>query len=177
MKRYFKYIDGRMVVNFQNDIIIVKNGMQTINPTEEMLLEDGWEVFVPKQPEIKERTLEDALEEKIAEIIAYDSSEIVNRFYVEGKAMWLDKATRVGLSLRFDAELENGMSQTTLWYNDMEFTLYIEQAKKMLRVIEVYASKCYDNTQRHIATLKQLTSIELVDMYNYTTGYPDVLHF
>ena len=43
MKLYEKIIDGKQHCKPANKIIIVKDGMQTFNPTEEMLLEDGWQ--------------------------------------------------------------------------------------------------------------------------------------
>ena len=40
MKLYEKIIDGKQHCKPANKIIIIKDGMQTINPTEEMLLSD-----------------------------------------------------------------------------------------------------------------------------------------
>jgi hypothetical protein len=42
--------------------------------------------------------------------------------------MWLDKETRVGLKLRFEAELASGKTETTLWYDGLSFNLSLEQA-------------------------------------------------
>ena len=41
--------------------------------------------------------LEQAKVNKIAEIAAYDTSDKVNGFILNGQIVWLDKATRVGL--------------------------------------------------------------------------------
>lgn len=46
MKRYKKEIDGKTVIKFGKDIVVKKDGMMTINPSEEMILADGWEVYV-----------------------------------------------------------------------------------------------------------------------------------
>lgn len=46
MKQYIK--DGK--IKFRNEIVIRKNGMQTINPSEEMLLADGWVEYEVPQP-------------------------------------------------------------------------------------------------------------------------------
>ena len=43
MKLYEKIIDGKQHCKPANKIIIIKDGMQTFNPTEEMLLEDDWQ--------------------------------------------------------------------------------------------------------------------------------------
>ena len=50
-------------------------------------------------------------------ILSYDSSEHVNSFSIGGVNTWLDKATSVGLKLRFDAEKRLGKTETTLWQN------------------------------------------------------------
>ena len=42
MKLYEKIINGKQHCKPANKIVIIKDGMQTFNPTEEMLLEDGW---------------------------------------------------------------------------------------------------------------------------------------
>jgi hypothetical protein len=48
---------------------------------------------------------------------------------------------------------------------------------QMLYALEVYASACYDNTQRHLAAVDSLSTIEEIQSYDYTTGYPDKLKF
>lgn len=45
MKRYIK--DG--IIKSRNQIVIRKDGMQTYNPTEEMILADGWVEYVEPQ--------------------------------------------------------------------------------------------------------------------------------
>lgn len=150
--------------------------VQTFNPTDEMLFEDGWKLYV-----LPEKTEEEIFNEEknflIEEILRYDSSREVNSFYIEGQEMWLDKATRVGLKLRFDAEIASGHTNTTLWYEGTPFNLELVNAVQMLNAIELYASACYDNTQLHLANVDKLTSIEELDKYDYTIGYPDKLTF
>ena len=46
MKRYIKEIDGKKIIKTANQIIIVKNDMQTLNPSEDMILADGWAEYV-----------------------------------------------------------------------------------------------------------------------------------
>lgn len=50
MKQYTKEIDGKTVIKTRKDIIIHKNGMNTYNPTEEMILADGWVEYIPPVP-------------------------------------------------------------------------------------------------------------------------------
>ena len=183
MKRYIK--DG--IIKTRNQIVIKgqrtikdKDGKekevrtQIINPKEDMLLADGWEEYVTP---IYEPTIDDYRKRKKDEILRYDSSEEVNAFYMQGERMWLDKATRAGLMLRLQAEQSMGKESTTLWYGANQYSLPISMAKQMLVAIEIYASECYDNTQRHIAAVDLLESKEEIESYDYRVGYPEKLEF
>jgi hypothetical protein len=55
--------------------------------------------------------------------------------------------------------------------------LELDRARKMLGHIELYASKCYDNTQAHIANVKAIGDIDALKAYDYRTGYPEKLRF
>ena len=178
MKLYEKIIDGKQYYKPANKIVIVKDGMQTFNPTEEMILADGWKVYepVPYEP-TEEDILDREKKYKIEEILIHDSSPEINIFYIADQEMWLDKATRVGLKLRFDAEIASGQTNTTLWYNGVQFPLELNNSLQMLNAIELYASACYDNTQAHIANIKALEDIEDIKNYDYRTGYPEKLRF
>ena len=114
MKRYIK--EG--IIKTRNQIVIRKDGMNTYNPTEEMILADGWEEYVTP---VYEPTIEDYRREKRDEILAFDSSEEVNQFSMQEHGVWLDKATRAGLMLRFNAEVAIGNEITTLWHEGMMF--------------------------------------------------------
>lgn len=115
---------------------------------------------------------------KLSNIInRYDSSKFINEFYVNDSSIWLDKATRAGLLLRFQSEQAQGITDTTLWYDGQQFPLKVDQAIQMLYAIELYASACYDNTQRHLAAIQALQTIEEIEAYDYTTGYPEKLRF
>jgi hypothetical protein len=188
---YTKEIDGRKVIKPRRNIIlnVIKSipvspdsdeteevNMQTFNPTHEMLIEDGWELYVAPEP-TEEELFNDAKRQKILEINNYDSSDEINIFYIQGLPVWLDKATRAGLKLRFEAELAMEDENTTLWYGNQSFTLQLNMAIQMLYAIEVYASKCYDNTQKHLANVEKLETLEEIIEYDYHTGYPEKLNF
>lgn len=174
MKQYRKIIDGKTIIKAADAIVIRKDGMQTFNPSEQMILADGWAEYIP-QPYVP--TLEETKESKVAEILAYDNSEAVNEFSIGGLPIWLDKATRAGLLLRFEAESKVGRETTTLWYGGQSFTLPLAQAQQILIALELYASECYDRTQAHIAEVEKLDSIEAVEAYDFTIGYPAKLEF
>jgi len=120
-------------------------------------------------------TLDELKDDKIAEITAYDASDAVNSFVYNGVSMWLDKETRVGLSLRFRSEQAAGATQTTLWSGTQSFTLNIDDGLKLLAAVEVYASAAYDVTAKHKANVLALTDAQAVEEYDYKTGYPKKL--
>lgn len=178
MKLYSKVIDNQKHIMPINKIVVIKDGMQIFNPTEDILYDDGWVEYVPPINELTED--ECLIIEKrriIDDIIRHDSSDAVNIFYFGQEKMWIDKATRVGLKLRFEAELANNRVETTLWYNEKHFKLDLSTAIQMLNSIELYASACYDNTQSHIFNIKSINNIEDLKTYDYTTGYPKPLTF
>lgn len=179
MKQYKKVINAQLVIKSGNQIVIKKNGMQIINPTEDMILADGWvEYVIPKPAEETEEQKLNRLRDKLKQRIEmFDTSPEVNEFYVGDMPMWLDKATRAGLLLRFQAEQAMGLVDTTLWYNGSQFPLKVEQAIQMLYAIELYASACYDKTQEHLANVGKLETIEEIEAYDYRIGYPEKLRF
>lgn len=175
-KIYTKVIDGATIRKRRTNIIIEKDDMQIINPTEEMLLEDGWVVYVAPEMSADEK-LAIAKNDKIAQIKDYDTSKKVNIFFVQSAPVWLDKETRTGLMLRLTAEEIAGKTETTLWYNGMPFTFELEQGRQMLYLIENYASACFDTTQQHMANVMALQTIEEVEAYDHTANYPEKLSF
>lgn len=172
MKQYIK--DG--IILPVSRIIIYTENSQIFNPTEEMLLSDGWVEYVKPEPSADE-VLENAKNSKIEDILAYDSSDEVNIFYISGMPVWMDKATRAGLKLRFEAEIASIKTDTILWYEGHQFPLNLDVAMKMLYAIEIYASACYDNTQHHLANVAALSTSAEVNNYDYRTGYPEKLQF
>lgn len=50
MKRYTKEINEKTVIKTRQQIVISKNGMNTYNPTEEMILADDWVEYVEPTP-------------------------------------------------------------------------------------------------------------------------------
>lgn len=106
----------------------------------------------------------------------YDNSAEVNSFYLNGKRVWLDKATRVGLFNLLNLEKNTNKEITTLWFNNKSIELEVNKAITLLTDVEMYAKQCYDNTQKHYAEINQLDSIEACLQYDITAGYPTVLN-
>lgn len=113
--------------------------------------------------------------QKIAEIDAYDTSDAVNSFLVDGISMWLDKATRVGLMNSTTVAKNLGQEKVTLWLGSTQLTLTCDKAINLLSAIEMYAVQCFDTTARHKAAIGNLTNIEEVEKYDITVGYPEKL--
>jgi hypothetical protein len=145
--------------------------MTYVPPTDEILLKAGYEI---KEPEI---TLEDVLLDKIAQIENYNVSENVDRFYINDKPMWLNRELRNSLMSRFNAEKNTGVEITNIWYDGEHFSLPVDIAINMLINLELYASQCFDNTHRHLYNVKQLTTIEEIEAYDHTLGYPENKHY
>lgn len=178
MKRYIK--DGE--IRTADKIVITKDGMTTTNPTEEMILADGWVEYTEPEPtpapeKTEEEKLAIAKRDKKRNISYYDKSSAVNQFYIADTPMWLDKDTRTGLKLRFEAEIAMGKTDTTLWADGVQYPLPLSTAVQMLYALEVYASMCYDQTQAHLAAIDALTTVEEVGSYDHTSGYPEKLRF
>lgn len=75
MKRYIK--DN--IVKFRNEIVIYKNDVQVINPSEEMILSDGWHEFVALEAEPYKPTYEERVEELIRERFSINQELAIQR--------------------------------------------------------------------------------------------------
>lgn len=120
-------------------------------------------------------TLENAINAKLEEIIKYDISSAVNGFYYQGNEYWLDKATRVGLMNSTRILKESGQTTTTLWFNDLCLTLPVDDVIDKLSALEQYALSCYNVTASHKIAVQALTTIDEVNEYDVTQGYPTKL--
>ena len=120
-------------------------------------------------------TLENAIKTKLEEITKYDVSSAVNGFYYQDNEYWLDKATRVGLMNSTRILKENGQTITTLWFNNKCLTLSVDDVIDKLSALEQYALSCYNVTASHKNAVQALTTIEEVNEYDITQGYPTKL--
>ena len=121
--------------------------------------------------------LEKAKKAKIREIDKYDTSVEVNSFFLNGLQVWLNKDTRVGLMNSLTIEKNAGKEDSTLWFNNICVVVKCDAAMQMLSALELYALECYNKTAEHKVAVEILTSLEAVENYDYTTGYPTKLNF
>lgn len=120
-------------------------------------------------------TLEKAKKEKLAAILAYDTSSDVNGFMLNGNKVWLDKETRVGLMNSTKITRDLGHDTTTLWFDGYKLEVRCDMAIMLLSSLEMYALECFNVTAAHKKAVSELTTIEEVEAYDYKTGYPKQL--
>lgn len=118
------------------------------------------------------KTLEEAKEMLLAEIDAYDKSSAVNGFVLNGAVVWLDKATRVGLMNSTSITKAMGQPTTTLWLGESKMEVPCDTAIQLLSALEMYALECFNVTAAHKVAVSELTTIEEVEKYDITAGYP-----
>lgn len=163
----------------------------TINPTSVVIVKNNHRVELSKLNFNKEILNDSILEEltftelmelwrnlygvpkNIKEILLqkiklYRKSSNIHSFLYEGKEYWLDKDDRNSLW---------NLSNSTL--GDVEFivgdniiTMKALNLKAFLVKLESYAYKCYVNAFKHLSNAKDLTKLEDIINYDYTTGYP-----
>lgn len=121
--------------------------------------------------------LEQAKADKIAEITAYDKSSAVNSFLLNDKKRWLDIDLRRSLSYSTNILKEDGEKTVDIWFDTECETMDIDNALYMLKELEVYAKQTNNVTHQHKAEVMALTSIEDVEAYDVTKGYPEKLVF
>ena len=131
--------------------------------------------FVEFSAKMDALKLEQAKTDKIAEITAYDTSDNVNGFVLNGLLVWLDKATRVGLMNSTTIAKAAGQQTTTLWLKGIKLVVDCDKAIQLLSALEMYALECFNVTASHKAAVSELKSIEEVEAYDYKTGYPKML--
>lgn len=121
--------------------------------------------------------LKQAKIDKIAEITAYDKSPSVNSFFLNDKQRWLDVDLRRSLSYSTNILKEDGEKTVDIWFDTECETMDIDNALYMLKTLEIYAKQTNNVTHQHKAEVMALTSIEEVESYDITKGYPAKIIF
>lgn len=132
-------------------------------------------------PQALERTLEDAKTQRINAIKTYDNSNSVNGFDVvcDGNTItaWLTPSERANYRSSIDAAELLGIENLSLYIGEISVTLPTATAKLMLAQIQMYADQCFIVTKQHEAAVEELSTVEAVDNYDITQGYPTKLVF
>ena len=182
MKRYYKLENG-IRKWFKN--VLVVDGMQIINPSEEQLINAGYVEFMPpvKEEPTEEELLRKAKEEKLKRLYEYDESKSVNVCYIryggQSISYWADKHERDALKSAIRDYIALGKTEYRLDLREMgiSITLPCELLLQMLAALEVYATECYNKTTDHEFAIKALTTKDEMEAYDFTVGYPEKLVF
>lgn len=162
-----KYIKNGV---FASDTIKL-NGCVVCNPTEDMLKAAGYEEYHEPEPTDEEK-LEQAKQQKIAEIEAYDTSSAVNSFILNGVPRWLNLDKRQSIAYSAKILKEKGHDSITIWFDTDKVVLPIDDAISLLDTLEVYAKTTNNVTHEHMLTVDGLSDIEEVHNFDVTAGYP-----
>lgn len=180
MKRYTKQIDGKSVIKTLKEIVVKKDGKQTFNPSEEMVLEDGWAEYVaPVYEPTEAELLERARQRKLRELHDYDESKEVNNCVIvyQGQEIdyWADKHERDALKNAVRDCIALGRETYRLDLRDKGISIVIpcDGLQMMLAQLEVYAIDCYNRTTDHEFMIKSLTTRDEIEAYEFRgNGYP-----
>ncbi len=142
-----------------------------INPSEETLLEHGYE-----RVEMPENKLQQAIDAKVAEILAYNESDAVNSFLLDGVVKWVVLNKRFVIQHDIRLDIEEGKENSEIWLDGHKLVLNSKVALQLINAIERYAYEAHNVTQAHIFTVKQLASVEEVEKYDHTKNYPPKLN-
>ena len=165
MKRYIKDNIIKNIEDINITIEVNEEKITILNPSEEMILNDGWEEF--------EDTAEDLKKIKLQEIINYDKSEDVNKFFINNSPIWLSREERIVIKDRFQRKKDAGKENTRLLYKGLVLELTPDMGIHLINMVSAYADQCFDVTEAHKSALNDLTTKEEIQSYDYTVGYPE----
>lgn len=189
--KYGKLVDNNIVEYKPYKGGLQLNGRTLLNPNSEQLLKAGYypiiDVAGEGVDEIVDNELihytgyvwgvDEARQDLLNKIDEYDTSNNVNAFYINNEMAWIPREVRVSLQNSTNILLRNNIDTVVLWNDINKYELSCEGLLFMLDTIEIYALKCFNRTAEHKANVLQLNTIEEIESYDYTTGYPDKLSF
>ena len=176
MKRYYNAITKEWYNEGQSLTKRVENGVFSGIPSVEQLYDWGFREWVEPAP-TPEQLLERAKQVKIAELEAYDASDAVDSFTINGQSMWLTVEERQQIATQISANEAVGRDNMTRWFGSHSFTFPLATWKQMLVALEVYAGDAINVTEAHKAAVQAMTDIEEILGYDFKVGYPDKLSF
>lgn len=111
------------------------------------------------------------------DITEYDNSANVNSFIIGGEPMWLNFDQRSRLKASLEAIEADGGTEMTKSFGGKSYTFTTQQWYYMINTVENYAGVCQTVTEEHRDAVQTLESVEDVEAYDYTTGYPSKINF
>ena len=118
-----------------------------------------------------------AKQRKLEEITAYNTSDNVDAFLLNGEKHWLTRDERAMAKLSTEARQRLGHYTTEQCLGGKFYTIPCDMLLTMLARLEDYALSCFNYAIRQQAEVNALTSLEEVEDYDVTKGYPEMLTF
>ena len=180
MKRYYNSTTHEWYTEGTSITKNIPNGVFNGIPTVEQLTEWGYEEYIEPAP-TPEQMLNKAKQEKLNVLDNYDNSDEVNGFIIrthDGDIIkWLDTLKRNNALRAVDSAKKLGLTYIETYIEDIFISLTIEEAEVYLAQIEMYAVSCANITNNHRQEISNLQTVEEVNNYDFTTGYPAKLIF
>lgn len=186
-KMFFSEPQQRVTVGAYGKVLVLLNERKE-KPVGDSMGDDMRDAVVPTEQYVydgcwldtggvasEQALLAAAQREVLSAIEAYDASDSVNAFMLNGQKVWLDKATRVGLMNSTTIAKAMGQATTTLWLGETKLVVDCDKAMQLLSALEMYALECFNVTAAHRKAVNEMTTLEDVLGYDYTGGYPQKL--
>lgn len=186
-KMFFSEPQQRVTVGAYGKVLVLLNERKE-KPVNDSMGDEMREAVVPTEQYVydgcwldtggmasEQALLAAAQREVLSAIEAYDASDSVNAFVLNGQKVWLDKATRVGLMNSTTIAKAKGQATTTLWLGEAKLVVDCDKAIQLLSALEMYALDCFNVTAAHKKAVTEMTTLEDVLGYDYTGGYPQKL--
>lgn len=186
-KMFFSEPQQRVTVGAYGKVLVLLNERKE-KPVGDSMGDDMRDAVVPTEQYVydgcwldtggvasEQALLAAAQREVLSAIEAYDASDSVNAFMLNGQKVWLDKATRVGLMNSTSIAKTMGQATTTLWLGEAKLVVDCDKAIQLLSALEMYALECFNVTAAHRKAVNEMTTLEDVLGYDYTCGYPQKL--
>lgn len=136
------------------------------------------EVISMQMNEVHVDLVEQARYQKEMEIRDYDASDAVNGFTVNNVlSAWFTPEERSNYKNSIDSAKLLGVESLSLLVSGNVITLDVQTASLILASIQLYADACYMVTQQHLSNIQNLNSVEDIEGYDHTAGYPSKLNF
>ena len=142
-------------------------------PTEEQVQTD----FAEWKARHTSLLLNAAKQRKLQEITAYNTSDNVDAFLLNGEKHWLTLDERNAAKLSTEARQRLGHYTTEQCLGGKFYTIPCDTLLTMLARLEDYALSCFNYAIRQQAEVNALTSLEEAENYDVTKGYPEMLNF
>lgn len=194
MATYINYYAIKQFIELDDELTVEKG--YSIGETYMDYLEGKWVKLTPEQTEfhhahpdatveevfnmllnVHEETLEDVKRAKIEALERYDKSSAVNNFKLNGMDAWLEVEERLNYDRSIRAYKTLNIEQAKFVINGVALEIPVATAETLLSQIQVYADNAYLVTMQHKQSINALETIEAVNEYDFTTGYPEQLNF